>query len=236
MTYKSRLVGLIGGVSPESTQIYYRAMNEAASVARGVDHSATVLIYALDYGAMVSLYHENRWDEFNTEVAKAAMALKDAGVEALVITSNTTHVAAEAARAATGLPLIHMLDVLAAKMTACGVRRPLLLGTPFVMSGDFYVPAIRARFDGDVFAPSPDEQEEIGRIILDELVRGQILDQSRETLKRIIRRAHGEGADGVILGCTELCMILSEPDADLPIFDTTGLHARAAADFMLGGA
>ena len=231
-----KLLGLIGGVSPEATAIYYRLLNQAARDRFGPLHSANIMLYALDYGVMIRHYDSRDWPSFNAEVVKGARCLAGAGVEALVITSNTTHVAADAVREATGLPIIHMLDVLADEMRRKGVNRPLLTGTPVVMSGDHYRSALAERFKGDAFVPDPDEQAEIGRIILDELVRGDVRDESRDKYLAIINRWRSEGADGVILGCTELCMILNQSHTDLPVLDTTALHAAAAALYAFGDA
>lgn len=231
-----KLLGLIGGVSPEATAIYYRLLNQAARDRFGGQHSANLLLYALDYGIMIGHYDNRDWAAFIAEVVKGGKHLAAAGVDALVITSNTTHVAADAVREATGLPLIHMLDVLADEMRHRNVTRPLLTGTPVVMSGDHYRTALGDRFDGDVFVPDTDEQAAIGRIILDELVNGIVKDESRAEFLSIIDRWRGEGVDGVILGCTELCMILDQSHTDLPVLDTTGLHAAAVARYAFGDA
>lgn len=230
----SRLLGLIGGVSPESTVIYYRLMNERARERFGGQHSVNALLWTLDYGVMIKLYEAGDWDAFRAEVAAGGRALKAAGADLLVITSNTTHLAAEALAEATGLEVFHMLDVLAEEMRAAGVKKPLLLGTPVVMTGPFYLSSLAARYDGEVATPDEADRAETGRIILDELVEGVVSDASRERYKAMIAKAKADGADGVILGCTELCMILSQEDTDLPVFDTTALHARAAFDAAHG--
>jgi aspartate racemase len=223
-----KLLGLIGGVSPESTVIYYRLLNEAARTRLGGEHSANIVLYTLNYGTMIRHYDAGDWSAFIAEVVKGAKHLAAAGAEALVISSNTTHVAAEAALEATGLPLIHLLDALTDAMKSNGAKKPLLLGTPMVMSGDHYLPALAQRYDGEVLVPTAEEQGEIGRIILDELVRGGGRDPPPTALQAIIAR---HGADGVILGCTELCMILSQDHVDMPVFDTTALHASAASAY-----
>lgn len=222
-------IGLIGGVSPESTEIYVRLFNKAARARLGGEHSANFVVWHLDYGVMIDLYHRGDWKAYASEIAKAGEALKRAGVDALMIGSNTSHVAAEALGHATGLPVIHVLDALTAAMTKSGAQRPLLLGTPVVMGGDFYRPALKRRFDGEPIVPTADEQREIGRVILDELCHGVVTEDSRRALQNIIG-AHPD-ADGVILGCTELCLILSEDDLALPVFDTTALHAEAGMAF-----
>jgi aspartate racemase len=229
-------LGVIGGVSPESTVIYYRLLNKAARARFGGEHSANIVLYTLDYGVMIRHYDNRDWPAFIDEVVSGAETLAAAGADALVISSNTTHVAADAIAQATGLPVIHMLDVLSDAMKAANVRKPLLTGTPVVMGGDHYRPALAERYDGNVLVPDEDEQAEIGRIILDELVNGVVTDASHASYLGVIDRWRGKGADGVILGCTELCMILDQSHTDLPVFDTTALHAAAAARFAFGDA
>lgn len=229
-----KLLGLIGGVSPEATIIYYRLLGEAARAKFGPNHSANVLVYTLDYGVMFRHYENKDWERFSAEAAVGAKRLAAAGVDAIVITSNTSHIAAEAVATASGLPVIHILDVLTTSLNERGVQRPLLLGTPEVMGGDHYLPAFAKRYNGDVLTPTPAEQAVIGRIILDELVHGEILDDSREELLAIVAAHRDGGVDGLILGCTELCMILSQEHIELPVFDTTALHAAAAAAFAFG--
>ncbi len=223
-----KLLGLIGGVSPEATAIYYRLLNEAARARLGPLHSANLMMYALDYGVMIRHYDNRDWDAFTSQVVKGARRLAAAGADAIVICSNTTHVAADAVQAAVDVPLIHMLDVLANEMTKVRSQRPLLLGTPVVMSGDHYRNELSKRYDGDLQIPTPAEQAVIGRVILDELVLGDVFDASRDELLAIVDR---HDCDGVILGCTELCMILAQEHCQIPVFDTTSLHANAASDY-----
>ena len=227
-------LGVIGGVSPQSTAIYYRLLNEAAEARLGPGHSIDAVFRMLDYGVMIDGYERAEWGAFRGHVAAAAQDLKAAGAEALVISSNTSHLAAEAAGAATGLPVIHLMDALVAAMTARDSRRPFLLGTPEVMAGDYYLPALKARYDGEVMTPDRWAQAAIGRIILNELVRGEVEPRSRDELVALVDRAGSYEADGVILGCTELCMTLEAADVDMPLFDTTALHVAAAARFAFG--
>ena len=227
------LVGLIGGVSPEATKIYYGLLNGHARARHGGQHSARCLFYMLDYGVMIGHYHDEAWDAFKAEVVAGAQALKAGGATAIAITSGTTHVAADAVAQETGLPLIHMLDSLSDAMMAKGVSRPLLLGTPWVMSGDFFRPALTRRFPGTPVVPSQDDRDIIGRIIFEELVEGVVKDSSREEMKALVARYD---ADGVILGCTELCMILADGDCDVPVFSTTHIHAAAINDWIEAGA
>lgn len=228
-----KIIGLIGGVSPESTMMYYRLLNDAVRNRLGGEHSAHQLICSLDYGVMIRHYKAGDWPSFIEEVSKGAECLAAAGADVLAICSNTTHIAADAAAAASGAPLIHIIDVLADALTGGRNARPLLLGTPVVMAGPHYRDALSARYDGEVSIPTKAQQDEIGRIILDELVNGEILSESKNRLKEIIAAHEQDGVDSVILGCTELCMILSQDDFDMPVYDTTALHVAALADFAL---
>ncbi len=228
-----RTLGLIGGVSPESTALYIRLLNDGVRARLGGEHSAEFLLWHLNYGTMIAHYRAARWTEFTAEVVKAGKALARAGAEALMITSNTTHVAADALAEATGARVVHLLDALAQSLTARGVKRPLLLGTPPVMAEPFYRAALSRRYGGEILTPSPEDQREIERIILDELCRGIVTEASRARLLGIIRA--NDAADGVILGCTELPLILSEADWPRPVFDTTALHAAAGVEFALSG-
>lgn len=227
-------LGLIGGVSPESTEIYCRLLNAEARRRLGGDHSARFFVNFLDYGEIIALYHARDWPRFIDRFIAAGLELKRAGAEALMIGSNTSHLAADAVAEAVELPVIHLQDALAGAMKKAGVERPILLGTPVVMAGPFYRPALAERYDGEPVTPTAAEQDEIERIILDELCRGVVTEASRRALLAIVAR-HAE-TDGIILGCTELSMILSQKDSALPVFDTTALHAAAGAAFAFGEA
>ena len=231
---EQKLLGLIGGVSPESTAIYYRLLNDHARERLGAAHSARLIIWSFDFHLIDDAYLRADWAEYRDLVVKAGMALKGAGVDALMICSNTTHLGAEAVKGATGLPFIHLIDALADELKRRSARRPLLLGTPFVMEGDFYLPELERRAGVSAIVPDAVDREETRRIIFDELVRGKVLDASRRSFLSMIEKARKAGADSVILGCTELGMILSQEDTDLPVFDTTFIHARAASDFAFG--
>lgn len=227
-------IGLIGGVSPEATKIYYQLLNGYARQHRGGQHSARLLYYMLDYGVMIGHYQAEDWEAFNAEVVKGALSLKAGGAEAIAITSGTTHVAAKAVAEATGLPIIHMLDCLTDSMNAAGSKRPLLTGTPWVMSGEFFAPALAERYAGAPIIPSETHRQMIGRVIFDELVEGVVTDASLAEMSAMVQRYVDEGADGVILGCTELCMILEQADCAVPVFSTTHIHAKAIDKWMNG--
>ncbi len=224
-------LGLIGGVSPESTTLYVRLLNEGVRAQLGGEHSAEFVLWHLDYGVMIGHYRAARWPDYIDKVVRAGEGLVRAGAEALMIASNTSHLAADALAAATGARIIHLLDALAGAMGSARVRRPLLLGTHAVMHGDFYRAALARRFDGEVLVPGGEDSLEVERILLDELCLGVVTDASRRRLAGVI--AGTPRADGVILGCTELPLILSQDDASLPVFDTTALHAAAGVAFAL---
>jgi aspartate racemase len=227
-----KTLGLIGGTSPQSTAIYYRLLNELARERLGDRHSAKLLIWSFDFDVIDRAYAKGDWTIYRQLVVDAGEALKRAGAEGLMICSNTTHLAADAVAEATGLPLIHIVDALAAEIDRRGVRRPLLLGTSFVMSGPFYRDDLKKRFGVEAMVPHESDRAEVNRVIFEELVRGKIRSYSRETLRAMIARGAREGADGVILGCTELSLILSERDASVPVLDTTQIHAAAGSAYQ----
>jgi aspartate racemase len=226
-------IGLIGGISPESTEIYARLFNKAARARLGGEHSANFIVWHCDYGRMIALYHARDWAGYESEIVNAGEALKRAGASALMIGSNTSHITAEGLQRATGVPVIHIVDALVLAMRRAGVKRPLLLGTPVVMAeGSYYRRTLAERFSGLAVVPGADDQRDIGGIIFDELCLGVVAEASRARLLEVIR-SHKE-ADGVILGCTELSMILKAGDCAAPVFDTTALHAEAGMRFAFG--
>ena len=229
-----KLLGLIGGVSPESTGLYYRLLNGHARNRLGGIHSARLIISSFDFAEIVDPYEAQDWPRFINVAVKSAERLKAAGVDGLIICSDTTHKAADAVRAVTQLPLIHLLDVLGNEIKAQNIKKPLLLGTPETMMGDFYRPYLRDNHDIECMVPNADEQHIVDRIIFDELCNGVIKDTSRQTYIDIIERNRALGADGVILGCTEIALLIEQQHTDLSVFDTTRLHAAAASCFQFG--
>lgn len=228
-----KTLGLIGGISPESTAIYYRLLNAAAREKIGPGHSARLLLFSVDFHDIDAAYSAGDWDRYRKVIVEAAEALKRAGADALMICSNTTHLAAEAVRQATGLPLVHIIDALVDAIERRGVRKPVLFGTSFVMSGPFYRADLKSRFGVETLVPDAAGRAETNRIIFEELVAGDVREISRRKLKEMAATAAHEGADGVILGCTELSLILSQRDFNLPVFDTTAIHAAAASAFAM---
>jgi len=216
--------------------IYYRLLNEAAKARLGGDHSQRQVVWSFDFHAMHDIYRAQDWDLFKRTVAGAGRALKAAGVDAIVICSNTVGMAADDVAEAARLPVINLMDALARAMAEAGAKKPLLLGTPVVMEGDFYRPALRAQYGVETLIPSAQDREIVRRVIFDELVNGVVLDQSRRAYVDVIQRGVDAGADSVILGCTEIGMLISGEDAAIPAFDTTLIHAAAASAFAFGEA
>lgn len=227
-----RTLGLIGGMSAESTVPYYRLINRAVAERLGGLHSARLLLYSVDFAPIAALQADGDWPALDAAMVDAANALKAGGAEGLVICTNTMHKCAPAIEAATGLPLIHIADATARAIRAAGLDRIGLLGTRFTMEQDFY----RERIAGhgiEVITPDADERAEVHRVIYDELCKGAILDASRDTYRRVIARLVAHGAQGVILGCTEIGLLVRPEDSPVPTFDTTAIHAGPAAAWAL---
>ena len=230
-----RTLGLIGGISWESTAVYYRRLNQIARERLGGHHSADLVMVSVDFAPIAAMQAAGEWDKAAGVMISAAERLAMAGAEAMLICANTMHRMAEDVQASVAIPVIHIADVSAAAMAAAGVSRPLLLATRYTMEQPFYRDRLR---QGGVSATIPPAvaRERVHAIIYDELVQGLIEPASRAAVVAIVNAAVVEdGIDGVILGCTELGLLV-EP-ADLPVltFDTTELHAQAAMDFALGG-
>lgn len=227
-----KLLGLIGGMSPESTVAYYRLINETVAARLGGHHSARLLLYSVDFAQIADLQHRDRWDEAGAVLADAGCRLRDAGAQALVLCTNTMHVVAPAIASAAGIPLLHIADATAAAVRAAGLGRIGLLGTRFTMEQDFY----RARLAGhgiDAVVPDAAGRERVHRIIYDELCKGVFEDGSRQAYREVIAGLVDRGAQGIVLGCTEIGLLLGPGDCPVPSFDTAALHAQAAVDFAL---
>ncbi|TAA28185.1 aspartate/glutamate racemase family protein [Pseudoxanthomonas winnipegensis] len=221
-------IGLIGGMSWESTLPYYRLINQTVREARGGLHSAKVLLYSVDFHEIEVLQHAGDWDAAGAAMADAARRLHAGGADFIVLCTNTMHKVAEAITAATPLPLLHIADATAQALIEAGIGRVGLLGTRFTMEQDFYRKRLEAR-GLEVIVPSAPDRDTVHRIIYDELCQGVIDDVSREAYREVMTRLVAAGAEGIILGCTEISLLVGEADASVPLFDTTTLHARAAA-------
>lgn len=224
-----KTLGLIGGMSWESTVPYYRTINQTVKEQLGGLHSARLLLYSVDFAEIETLQHAGDWDTAGAVLADAARSLKAGGAQLLVICTNTMHKVADAVEAASGLPLLHIADATGGTIRARGLTRIGLLGTRFTMEQDFYRRRLIERHGLDVLVPEPDERDLVHRVIYDELCQGVIRDESRAQYRRVMDGLVARGAQGIILGCTEIGLLVGENDASVPLFDTTALHARAAA-------
>lgn len=229
-----KTLGLLGGMSWESTLPYYRLINQGISDALGGLHSANLVLYSVDFAEIARLQAEGDWQRAGDLLAGKAVLLQKAGAEAIVLCTNTMHKVAETIEWACPLPLLHIADATAREINAQGARRVGLLGTRFTMQQDFYRHRIEHPHGIEVILPPAAEMDEIHRIIFEELCLGIIRDESRGTFRRIIASLERRGIDGLILGCTEIGLLVGNDDATVPLFDTTTIHAAAAVAFALG--
>ena len=228
-----RVAGLLGGMSWESTIPYYRVINEAVKQRLGGFHSAKLLLYSVDFQEVETLQREGCWDEAGALLAAAAAALERAGADFVVLCTNTMHRVAPAIERAVSIPLLHIADATAAAVKAAGVGTVGLLGTRFTMEQGFYVDRLRERHGLEVVVPAEADRAEVHRVIYEELCFGRVLAGSRAAYEGVVGRLAARGARGVILGCTEIAMLVDPARLPVPAFDTATLHARAAADLAL---
>ena len=227
-----RTVGIIGGMSWESTQSYYRLINEGIKAELGNLHSADLLIHSVDFAPIGELQAQGAWAEMGKIMASSGKRLQAAGAQGLLIATNTMHKVADDVTTATGLPLIHIADATAAAINQQGLTTIALLGTQFTMTQDFYKQRL-INAGLQILIPESEARAEVHRIIYDELCQGQLLDSSRQYYTQVIQQLAEQGAQGVILGCTEIGLLISQADSPIPVFDTTAIHATAAVAFLL---
>ena len=228
-----RLVGVIGGMSWESTAEYYRLFNTEVARRLGGLHSADLLVRSVDFAEIEALQVAGDWERAGKVLGDAAAALEAGGAELLVLATNTMHKVSDAIQARTEVPLLHLGDTTAAAVGAAGVPRVGLLGTAFTMEQDFYVDRLRSH-GLEVMTPDAEDRALVHRVIYDELCRGVVSDGSREAYLEVIGRLVGRGCEGVILGCTEIELLLPMDEAHgVPLFPTTRLHVAAAVDAAL---
>lgn len=227
-----KTLGLIGGMSWESTVPYYRQINQQINQHLGGLHSAKIILYSVDFQQIEALQRSGDWQQAGQLLAEAAQALQHAGAQGLVLCTNTMHKVAAAINNATPLPLLHIADATAQQIKARSLNRVGLLGTRFTMEQDFYKARLLAQ-GIEVIIPDQPGRDLVHQVIYDELCLGQIKAESRLAYQQIIADLVSQGAQGVILGCTEIGLLVQPDDAAVPLFDTTAIHARAAADWML---
>jgi aspartate racemase len=229
-----RSLGLLGGMSWESTAIYYRLLNEGMRARRGGLHSAPLLLSSPDFAPIAAHQAAHEWPALEQKLIEAGCHLAQAGAEALLICSNTMHCLHAGIEAGTGLPVLHIADATGEALRREDRRHPALLATRFTMEGTFYSERLTSRYGIVPLIPDAESRELVHRIIYEELCQGIIRDESRRQCQRVIETLKMRGADSVILGCTEVTMLIGQADTDLPVFDTTAIHAAAGISWLTG--
>lgn len=230
-----KTIGLLGGMSWESTVPYYRVINQTIGERLGGLHSARVVLYSVEFQEIEKLQHADRWDETAEILTAAARSIEAAGADFLVICTNTMHKVAAQIEEGIGIPLLHIADATAGEIKAAGVRTVGLLGTKFTMEHDFYRGRLEQNHGLEVVVPDAAGRDEVHRVIYEELCLGTVRDKSRDVFRKIIEDLVARGAEAVILGCTEISMLVRPEDSTVPVFDTTEIHARKAVDWALEG-
>ncbi|MBN2409524.1 MAG: aspartate/glutamate racemase family protein [Candidatus Aminicenantes bacterium] len=228
-----KTIGLVGGMSWESTLEYYRIINERTKEKLGGFHSAKIVLYSVDFGEVESWQHQGKWKALTDLMIDAARRVERAGADLLAICTNTMHKMADDVQQSIRIPLLHIVDATAAEIKGRSIRKVGLLGTRFTMEQDFYKQRL-SRDDGpEVIIPDERERELIHGILYNELCLGEIKDASKDVFQRIIAGLVSRGAQGIVLGCTEIPLLVNQKDYDIPLFDTTTIHACAAVDMAL---
>lgn len=228
-----KTIGMIGGMSWESSIEYYRIINETAKEKLGGLHSAKSLMVTVDFAEIEKLQHEDRWDEAGQILARCAQDLERGGADFIVLCTNTMHKLADQMTSNVSIPLLHIADATAEKIVSAGIKRIGLLGTRFTMEHDFYKGRLIHNYGLDVLIPEKADRDIIHRVIYEELVLGKIVDASRREYQRIMNDLLAKGAEGIILGCTEIELLITEGDSSAPLFPTTKIHAIAAVEKAL---
>jgi aspartate racemase len=228
-----KTIGLIGGMSWVSSAEYYRLMNERVQQKLGALHSAQCIMYSVDFEEMEQMQHQDRWEDMTRIVVDIAQRLERAGAELLVICANTMHKAADDVQKAISIPLLHIADATATRVKAAGIRKVGLLGTKFTMEDAFYRGRLIDRHGLQVLVPGEEERQVVHGVIYNELCLADVRPESKAKFVEIVQRLAARGAEGVILGCTEIPLLVKQEDVDVPLFDTTRIHAESAVDYAL---
>ena len=228
-----KTIGLIGGMSWESSAEYYRIINQAVSRRLGAPHSARTLMYSVDFGELEALQSSGRWVEAGALMTDAAQRLERGGADFIVICANTMHKSIEPMQAAVRIPILHIVDPTASAICAQNIHKVGLLGTRYTMEETFYTGRLEQKFGLQVLIPAPAERQLVHRVIFDELVTGIINPASRQAYRQVMAHLAEQGAEGIIFGCTEICLLVTDEDSPVPVFDTTLLHALAAVNEAL---
>lgn len=223
-----KTIGLIGGISWQSTLVYYKILNELAAQQLGEPHSCKCLINSVQFAEVKKGQLENDWDSLNELIANAALSLQKAGADLLLIGANTMHLTAPYVQQKINIPLVHIVDVVGDQIKAKGLNRVALLGTRYTMQKDFYKKHLKEKFSVDALVPDGADFDLVNEVIYKELVKGIINEKSKQQYLAIMNRLIDNGAEGVILGCTEIPLLIQQSDCTFPVFDTTRLHAETA--------
>jgi aspartate racemase len=225
-----KTVGLIGGMSWESTKHYYQLMNQQVHAKLGGHHSIEAIIYSVNFERILKLVHQNEWEKVAEEIAKLAKKIEIAGASFLILTSNAIHKVFSQVQTAIGIPILHIADPTAEVIQKAGIQKIALLGTKVTMEESFYKDRLLKKAGIETLIPDDEDRDFIHKIIFGELTIGKIEDSSRKKILTIINKLWSRGARGIILGCTELTLLVSQKDTPVPLFDTTTLHVTAAVD------
>ena len=228
-----KILGLIGGMSWESTIPYYRMINQQVKEQLGGLHSAKIILYSVDFHEIEQLQAKGDWETAAQLLSDAAVSLKNAGADVIVVCTNTMHKVADDIEAASGLPLLHIADATTAQIKQQGINKIGLLGTRYTMEQDFYRGRLTEKHGLEVITPDSIDRESVNRIIYEELCLGVISETSRQEYRRIMGKLEQQGVQGIIFGCTEITLLVNAQDASVPVFDTTAIHACAAAEYAL---
>jgi aspartate racemase len=223
-----KTIGLLGGMSWESTMSYYKSINEGVNATLGGLNSAKICMYSVNFDEIEKLQHQGRWAETADILADAALSVEKGGADFILICTNTMHKVVPEIEQKITVPILHIADTTAQKLLEQGVKKVGLLGTAFTMEQDFYKGRLIDKFGIDVVIPAKDDREKVHNIIYQELCRGEVKEESRAIYNQIIERLSQQGAEAVILGCTEIALLIQQQDSDVPLFDTTAIHAEVA--------
>ena len=230
-----KTIGMIGGMSWESSSEYYRLINQKVRERLGGLHSAKCLMYSVEFAEIEAWMRDGKWDRIESSMVETAKTLENAGADAVLICTNTIHKVAEQVESQIQVPLLHIADAAGEALKAAGISRAGLLGTRFTMEEDFYRKRLSDKFGLEVVVPEKKDRELVDRVIFDELCVGIIEESSRDVYVSIMKGLAEQGAGGIVLGCTEIGLLVSPDDSKTPLFDTTEIHAAAAVDFALSG-
>ncbi|AVH30691.1 aspartate racemase [Vibrio fluvialis] len=228
-----KTIGMIGGMSWESTLSYYKAINEGIKAALGGLNSAQICLYSVNFEPIEKLQHEGKWDETAQLLVKAAKSVEAGGADFLLICTNTMHKVAPEIEAQISIPILHIADATAKQLQQDGIERVGLLGTRFTMEQEFYKGRLQQQFGIDVLIPDAEQRQQVHRVIYEELCLGTIRPESRAQYIEIVEDLHRRGAQAVILGCTEIALLIQQHDTDVPLYDTTKIHAEQAVQLAL---